>query len=54
MKGTEGLRNVACFKQSPEDAASKTDAPDECWDVFLPDDIETDPMPEPGDFYFDG
>jgi hypothetical protein len=23
------------------------------WDVFLPDDDEVDPLPEPGDFWFD-
>ena len=24
------------------------------WDVFLPDDDEIDPLPEPGDFWVDG
>lgn len=30
-------------------------APDDesCWDVFLPDDDELDPLPEPGDFWLD-
>lgn len=26
---------------------------DDCWDVFIPDDDEFDPLPEPGDFWIE-
>jgi hypothetical protein len=25
----------------------------DCWDVFIPDDDELDPLPEPGDFWIE-
>ena len=35
---------------SPKYPASDDDAK---WDVFLPDDDELDPLPDPGDFWID-
>ena len=35
----------------PPDADSSLD--DACWDVFIADDDQLDPDPEPGDFWFE-
>jgi hypothetical protein len=41
-------------EHSPDvDADSLYADDDSRWDVFLPDDDEVDPLPEPGDFWFD-
>jgi hypothetical protein len=42
-------------EQSPEDSQVDFLAGDHDsrWDVFLPDDDEVDPLPEPGDFWLD-
>jgi hypothetical protein len=41
--------------QSPADADVDSFPPDDDsrWDVFVPDDDEIDPLPEPGDFWLD-
>jgi hypothetical protein len=36
-----------------DDLDSLASGDDSRWDVFLPDDDELDPWPEPGDFWFD-
>jgi hypothetical protein len=41
-------------EQQPDDDADSLAADDDSpWDAFLPDDDELDPLPEPGDFWFD-
>jgi hypothetical protein len=43
----------------PEDPSDDEDATplefnDDPWEVFLPDDDQADPVPEPGDFWVEG
>lgn len=39
--------------EGPDDPESMPAPDDSHWDVFIPDDDEVDPLPEPGDFWIE-
>jgi hypothetical protein len=53
----EDLRDSPMLPERPAEPAAPYDIPlhddDSPWDVFIPDDDEIDPLPEPGDFWIE-
>ena len=41
------------FDPQPPEQERRFGADDERWDIFLPDDDQLDPLPEPGDFWIE-
>jgi hypothetical protein len=52
----EQLRDPHAPEEQPDEPRRPDDFPlpdDSHWDVFIPDDDELDPLPEPGDFWIE-
>ena len=45
--------DVSWDVSSEWDERNPLELEDDCWDAFLPDDGQEDPLPEPGDFWIE-
>jgi hypothetical protein len=56
VREREQLRDPHAPQEQPDEPRHPDDFPqpdDSHWDVFIPDDDEIDPLPEPGDFWIE-
>jgi hypothetical protein len=56
VRQSEQLRDPHVPQERPEEPDDPDSFPipdDSHWDVFIPDDDEVDPLPEPGDFWIE-